>query len=148
MGKVVSTENQHFSFWYSLYNDNMKQRKEIWITNLLFFSKWINTKFTVKIRSEFTLSQPSLSTPTDGLVKNLFGFRSSEYLNCGLHIWYVSTISLVNLATNCKLEGEHQFTILGTISSKQPDINDNLIMYQISILNQNDATAICLSNQK
>lgn len=75
------------------------------MTNLLFLSKLIKTKFTVRIRSELTLSQPSLSTPTDGLVKYLFGFSSSEYLNCGLHIWYVSTISLVNLATSCKLEG-------------------------------------------
>lgn len=110
------------------------------MTNLLFFSKWIKTKFTVRIRSEFTLSYPSLRTPIDGLVKNLFGFRSSEYLNCGLHIWYVSTISLVNLATNCKLEVEHQFKILGTLSSKQSHINDIIIIYQLAIVYQNDAS--------
>lgn len=89
------------------------------MTNLLLFSKWIKTKFTVRIRSEFALSKPSLSTPVDGLVKNLLGFRSSEYLNFGLHIWYVSTIPLVNLATNCKFTIEHQLKLLGTLSSKQ-----------------------------
>lgn len=56
------------------------------------------TKPAYKIRSEFALSLPSLSTPTDGLVRNLFGFNASSYLNNGLQIWYVSTISFVNLA--------------------------------------------------
>lgn len=59
------------------------------------------TKFTVKMRSEFALSKPSFSTPTDGFVRNRFRFIASEYLNAGLHIWYVSTMSLVSLATSC-----------------------------------------------
>lgn len=69
--------------------------------NLCFVSLFSKTKFTVKIRSEFALSQPSLRTPTDGFVRNRFRYNASEYLNAGLHIWYVSTMSLVSLATNC-----------------------------------------------
>lgn len=58
------------------------------------------TKPADKIRSEFALSLPSFSAPTDGFVRNLFGFNASLYLNTRLQIWYVSTISFVNLVTS------------------------------------------------
>ena len=52
--------------------------KSVTVSNLRCISKFTKTKFTVRMRSEFSLSYPSLSTPVDGLVKNRFGFNSSE----------------------------------------------------------------------